>query len=472
MTDTISTEIASSGTDLPAGVLEHVDPHSLILEANVRDEAGLDAQFVASIKEHGVLIPISAVRSHDGTLWVRAGQRRTLAAREAHLSSVPVYVRPATATDEAGQLLERVSEQIVENDQRRRLTDDQRARGIQQMLDAGMSLTKVAKKLAVAKDTVKAAHTAAQSATAMDALAHGQLSLLEAAAITEFEDMPGALDRLLSAAGTPLFEHTVAQLREERASAQAEARAAQAYTEKGFTVLKQRPESWDPAYIPLRYLVTAEGTQADDNAVTDPTHWAVLLYEDTALCDTETGDIVDEDTVDWDTEDQPNTTPGKGLRHAKTVTETTIFVPEYYCLDYRAAGLTPQEWFAQHAARVHTNTGVAVDLDDATHQALSEQADAQRAEAQKRERRKALALNKLGDAALHVRREYVKKLLARKTPPKAPPPSSLTAWLVTATCSPTTTRWTRPPNCSEPTVARPWPNWWPSCPPTATGAPR
>ena len=106
----------------------------------------------------------------------------------------------------------------------------------------------------MAKDTIKAAETAAKSTTAMDALASGQLNLVEAAAITEFEDLPGALDRLLNAAGTRRFEHTVAQLREERA--EAEAKAAQGWTERGFTVLPQQPQSWDEACIPLRYLVS------------------------------------------------------------------------------------------------------------------------------------------------------------------------------------------------------------------------
>ena len=102
-----------------AGTLEHLDPHTLELETNVRDDAALDADFVASIKEHGVLNPIAAVRGHDGVVRVRAGQRRTLAAREAGLTSVPVYVRPAGATDDKAQVVERVSEQIVENDRRR-----------------------------------------------------------------------------------------------------------------------------------------------------------------------------------------------------------------------------------------------------------------------------------------------------------------------------------------------------------------
>lgn len=420
MTDTANTESAASSADQPIGTLEHLDPTLLDIGDNVRDDAALSKAFIANIAENGVLVPITGVRDPERpeVIRVRNGQRRTLAAREAGLSSVPVYVLPSTAADASQEIIDRIVHQIVTNDQKRDLTDAQRARGIQQMIDAGMSVTKVAKKLSVGKDAVKAAHTAAQSTTAMDALASGQLSLAEAAAITEFEDMPGALDRLLSSAGTRWFEHKVAQLREERASAEAEALAAQAYTEKGFTVLEQRPESWDEGCIPLHYLVTAEGAEADDNAVTNPAHWAVLLDEDTALCDVETGEVVDEDAVDWDTEGQPDAEPADGLRHAKTVAETTVFASEYYCLDYRAAGLTPESWFARRAGMVDSDTDAAVDLGDEEREVARQQAEAERAEAEKRERRKVLALNKLGDAALGVRRDFVKKLLARKTPPK------------------------------------------------------
>ena len=418
MTDKTDTQDTSAGERHPVGTLEHINPHVLVVDTNVRDEADVDADFQASIKEHGVLIPIAAVRDADGQLRVRSGQRRTLAAREAGLATVPVYVRPATAGDERAEVAERVSEQIVENDQRRSLTDAQRARGIQQMLDAGLSVTKVAKKLSVAKDTIKAAGSVAKSTGAMDALVRGQLSLIEAAAITEFEDLPGALERLLNVAGTSRFEHTVAQLRNERASAEAEAQAAHSWSERGFTVLPQRPQRWDEAFIPLDRLVTADGTAPAEQAVTDPAHWAVLLYEETALCDVNSGEPVDEDDVDWDTEDQPEATPAEGQRHANTVTETTVFAPEYYCIDYRAAGLTPDNWFARNAGMVEIETDPAVDLDDEGREAARQKAQADRTEAEKRARRRVLALNKLGDAALNVRREFVKKLLARKTPPK------------------------------------------------------
>ncbi|MDV3218847.1 ParB/RepB/Spo0J family partition protein [Mycobacterium avium] len=420
MSDIINTDNAATAADQPIGTLEHLDPTLLDIGHNVRDDAALSKAFIANIAENGVLVPITGVRDPErpGVVQVRNGQRRTLAAREVGLSSVPVYVLPSTAADTSQETIDRIVHQIVTNDQKRDLTDTQRARGIQQMIEAGLSVTKVAKRLSVGTDAVKAAHAAAQSTTAMDALANGQLSLTEAASITEFEDMPGAVDRLLRSAGGTWFEHTVAQLRQERKTAQARAQAAAPFAEKGFTILEQRPDSWDPACIPLHHLVTAEGDEADETAVTDPTHWAVFLVDDTALCDVQTGEVVDEQGVDWDTEDQPDATPAGGLRHANTVIEKEVFTPDYYCLDYRSAALTPQSWFARQAGLVDTDTGEAVDLDDEARETARQQAALDKAETEKRERRKVLALNKLGDAARGVRREFVKKLLARKTPPK------------------------------------------------------
>jgi ParB family chromosome partitioning protein len=168
------------------GTLEHVNPNDLVLDTNVRDDAAVDADFLASVTEHGVLTPIAAVREADGTVRVRSGQLRTVAARQAGLATVPVYVRPASSGDEKAQVAQRVAEQIVENDQRAAISDAQRARGIQQMIDAGLSTAKVAKRISVHRDTVKAAVAAAKSPAAMDALALGQMTLIEAAAVVEF----------------------------------------------------------------------------------------------------------------------------------------------------------------------------------------------------------------------------------------------------------------------------------------------
>jgi ParB family chromosome partitioning protein len=197
-TNTPENETPSDSGYPESGTLEHIDPRELVLDTNVRDEADLDAEFIASIKEHGVLVPIVAVRGQDGQLFVRYGQRRTLAARGTELSTVPVYIRSASDGDDTAQLVERVTEQIVENDQRRELTSAQRAKGIQQMLDAGVSVTKVARALSVHKDTVKAAGTAGKSQAAMEALSTDQLSLSEAAALAEFDVMWTHSQRLVS----------------------------------------------------------------------------------------------------------------------------------------------------------------------------------------------------------------------------------------------------------------------------------
>jgi ParB family transcriptional regulator, chromosome partitioning protein len=84
------------------------------------------------------------------------------------------------------------------------------------MIDAGLSTTRVAKALSVHRDTVKAAAAAAKSPATMDALTSGQMTLLEAPAVVEFDDDPDAIADLQHAAGGPMFDHTLSRLRRER----------------------------------------------------------------------------------------------------------------------------------------------------------------------------------------------------------------------------------------------------------------
>jgi hypothetical protein len=55
MTDTIATDVEAIGT------LEHLNPHTLVVDTNGREEA--DADLLASTTEQCVLIPIAAVRT-------------------------------------------------------------------------------------------------------------------------------------------------------------------------------------------------------------------------------------------------------------------------------------------------------------------------------------------------------------------------------------------------------------------------
>ncbi len=55
--------------------VQHLDPRSLLVDVNVRRDAQVDKEFVASVRDLGVLVPIVAVRTGDGAVRVRFGHR-------------------------------------------------------------------------------------------------------------------------------------------------------------------------------------------------------------------------------------------------------------------------------------------------------------------------------------------------------------------------------------------------------------
>ena len=284
------------------------------------------------------------------------------------------------------------------------------------MIDAGLTPAKVAKRLSVSRHTVKAATTATGSTAAMDALDAGQLSLVEAAALSEFDQDADAIQQLLNAAGGPMFDHTVAQLRQEREEAKARAEAAQAFAAQGYRVLDQRPVWRDTSCVELRWLRTTEGNEVTEETITNPAHWAVWIDEEAAFVDRETGEPVDEDSIDFHTEHHPDEPAEEGLRHFSTVIEKTVYTPSWYCMDHDGAGLD-LDGFLKNARPVVHGEGRSTSTDEDQDEARARR-EAEAAEAAKRERRKVLALNKLGDAAIGVRREFVRKLLAKTPPPK------------------------------------------------------
>lgn len=93
-----------------------LDPHTLLVDLNVRSDATADRTLTESLRDRGVLAPIVAVRTADGHVRVRAGHRRTQAAIAAGLPTVPVVVADES-TDDAGTV-ERLLDQWAENEHR------------------------------------------------------------------------------------------------------------------------------------------------------------------------------------------------------------------------------------------------------------------------------------------------------------------------------------------------------------------
>jgi ParB family chromosome partitioning protein len=398
--------------------LIHLDPNAIDIEDNVRLDPRLDRDFLASIQEHGVLNPVLAVRieGRDNPV-VREGQRRIQAARQVGLSTVPVYVRTVRGDDTAVRT-QRVIEQIVVNDRRAPLTEAERARGINQLLLDGISPTKVAKSLSTTKDAVAAAQVAIDSEQTMTALDAGQLTLVEATRFAEFDGDDESQAELIKVAGTDQFDHRVAQLRADREDRRRYTQAAHAYAAKGYTVLDERPGWYDKTYISAHNLKDPSGQALTDERIADmdPRHWAVWLDSTEAYVDAQTGDLVDEDEIDFDTAEDPDREPAESYRHSRTVREATVWEPNYFCCDLAGAGVTMPDWLArQHGVDLDALTD-ATDPDGAAER---ERAREEHAEKERAERKKLIALNKLGQAAESVRREWVRdNLLSRKTAPK------------------------------------------------------
>lgn len=123
------------------------DPTTLTIDINVRKDASLKPEFIASIKELGVLEPVIAHRKDDGTVHVLMGQRRTLGAVEAGRQSIPVMI--VAIPEEA----ERIVTQIVENIQRTELTE---ADAYHQLSLIGVSAAKIAKQTGRTRTAVEA----------------------------------------------------------------------------------------------------------------------------------------------------------------------------------------------------------------------------------------------------------------------------------------------------------------------------
>ncbi|MFS0700264.1 ParB/RepB/Spo0J family partition protein [Cellulomonas sp. 179-A 4D5 NHS] len=257
--------MTTTDTTTTAGQIVEVDPRTLILEVNVRRDADLDAEFLASIRDLGVLTPVLVQRREDG-LHVRAGQRRTLAAVETGRATIPAHVVDAD-TDET----HRIVEQLAENDHRRALRDGDHLAAFEQLALLGLTAEQIAKRTGTKKDRVTSALTVAASPVAAAATAQYDLTLDQAAVIAEFADDADAVERLttMAAEDPRAFVHCAQKMRDDRTRAQAVAVLTADLTERGLRVISE------PYYDDRKIKALAVLAAADDTGrtpLTDEAH--------------------------------------------------------------------------------------------------------------------------------------------------------------------------------------------------------
>jgi ParB family transcriptional regulator, chromosome partitioning protein len=219
--------------------LEAVDPKTLLLDRNVRLETSADEDLIESIRVHGVLQPPAVVRTADGGLRVKMGHRRTLAAIEAGYQTIVVIVAGNEADDDPGQI-DRVLQQLAENDARKALDALDHVHAFEQLAAFGLSPDQIAKKTRKPAAQVTASLAIGKSETAKNALMHQDLTLDQAAVLAEFDGDTEAQASVLTVIEQRYnFEYRVQQLREQRATARVFAAARETLAGRDVTLADQ-----------------------------------------------------------------------------------------------------------------------------------------------------------------------------------------------------------------------------------------
>jgi ParB family chromosome partitioning protein len=120
-------------TDVPVGLIDVAD--------NVRVDVGDVSELADSIREHGVMQPVSVVLAgQPGRFTLVTGQRRLAAAKVAGLERIPAIFDPRGMPGTASRSVR----QLVENLQRQDLNALEEARALRGILDADKKLTQAA----------------------------------------------------------------------------------------------------------------------------------------------------------------------------------------------------------------------------------------------------------------------------------------------------------------------------------------
>lgn len=349
-----------------------VDPRELVIHDNVRTDVALDKEFVADIAERGVRQVIPVRRDASGRLVVRTGQRRVLAAIEAGLDRVRVLVEDEELTDERDRAIDRILDQLGENEHRCGLGEADEVRATQQLLGLGLSARQIARRRHLPTKRVQTAVTVARNQLALDALAQGQLDLTQAAVLAEFADDQDAVLTLTSAASArpEQFEHIAQQLRDDREETRLRAELTAALTARGVTII-ERPDTLFGGQV--RALSELAATVETEPGTT-------LTAERHASCPGHAAFI--DDRVSW-----------------RPVAERVTAV--WVCTDFLGNG---------HAERY---TAVGATTNGKVPGAMTEERKAQR--------REVIANNKAWDSATTVRRDWLRTFFARQAAPKDAP---------------------------------------------------
>lgn len=376
--------------------ISELDPRTLLVDVNLRKSITADKDFVASLKQFGVLQPIVGVRTADGKVRVRLGHRRVLGAIEAGLAVVPVLVAGEEGTDKEATI-ERLLTQYAENEHRAGLTKTETLDMVEQLRLLDVSPALIAKKTRLKRSDVESAIVIAASSVAKTVHEHHPLTLQQAAALVEFEDDVDTVDNLVRQAARGNFDHAVAAARQRRADAKALVLFKEKLGELGVPVIDTPQHGQQPKA--LKSLTTHDAADITVEQHADCPGHVVWADEDWVYVRPDGSIVEDRAEIDQlDEEDEP-----------VNVEWQRRLVPVYGCSD-------PGRYAHLLYGRAPKVSGMATDnMPEAERLAALKEV----AESAAAERRMVIANNKAWDVAEPVRQQWVKDNIAgRKTLPK------------------------------------------------------
>lgn len=416
---TTQTSTTETGTTYRVGAVYQVDPATLLLERNIRD-AQPSADLVKSVKAKGVLEPITAVLTAEGALLVRLGHRRTLAAIEAKVQAVPVYVAGTDDLADASEV-DRIISQRDENTHRTGLTARDEIGVVEQLAAFGLSAAQVAKQARIKRRVVDAALTVAGSQTARSAAETWEgLTLDQAAVVAEFENDEESIDKLMRAARTGQFDHVAQRIRDDKQRARLLEDATAALAETGVTMVDS--PTYDDKTVPverLRNISDGKAVSAVDHAANCPGH-VVWLTWGRAWVDAE-GNIVDPNDYDYsddhndDHGDEDSEEFGDGGEFGDqggSADGATEPGPDPY------EGLTEAKRYLPVPGCSHPTKHGHYDSYRARPKPKPSDLPPEEREAASVQRKLVIENNKAWESAQTVRREWLTGFLKRKTAPK------------------------------------------------------
>jgi ParB family chromosome partitioning protein len=369
-TETATTETADAIAVAVSRELVEMDPAELLIDRNIR-QAQPDRTLVASIKAHGVLVAITAVRTAEGAVRVRYGHRRTLAAIDAGQATVPVWIAGAEDDDDTDRLLS----QWAENEHRAALTDAERVGAVEQLTAFGLSAGQIARRLHTPRKTVDDAITTAASEVARAAVArYDFLTLDQAAEVAQWDDDTEAVTALVAAAklGPVAFARAKAATQDA-----AQDRAARAAALDGITCPVVDRPTWNATTSRLDRYLDGTGAELTPAGHADCPGAVVWLDQEWAYSDSDSGGDAEDDND----------------------AASLVYVAVHGCADPERHG---------HKRPTHSYTTASAPAVD----------DEAAKEAKRAERRKVIEGNKAWRTAEPIRREWLRGLLARRTAPK------------------------------------------------------